>query len=250
MIRPTTIMMIVGTVLTTACSHTPPEAPDPVETVSQPEVVPYDPAPEIKKEAPLTTRERTQRAIQLLDKGEEALALIEIEAMLAINPDNATAVKLLDQIRTDPVELLGESHKLHNVQPGETTSSLAQDFLGDALFFYALSRYNDLEAPNRLMAGQSLRIPTRFGDMAGDREEQELVTAPSSQPEPVQAVSATDVAAANALRLQALEQLNTGNTDRAVSLLRRARGLDSNNPNIAADLEKAERIQKALNKTG
>ena len=64
-----------------------------------------------------------------------------------------------------------------------------------------------------------------------------------------QFVSSEDAAAANALRLEALEELNAGEAETAMALLRSALALNSNNPNIAADLAKVERIQAALTKS-
>lgn len=244
------------TLLAAACSHQPKETPAPVIAATPPaeeETASID----VTEKVP-TERERVQRAIQLLSEGNEAMALIELDAILSANPASSTATKLREQIFTDPVELLGEPNTPHTVEPGETTSSLAQNHLGDALLFYALSRYNDLEAPNRLMAGQTLKIPAGIEKApvveagaaeVADADEADEVMAASSSPEPVKEASAMDEARARSLRLQALEQLNAGNSDRAVALLQRARSLDSNNPNIAADLEKVERIQAALSGT-
>ena len=223
-------MCVVITMLTTACATVPSEVPDPV----------------VATEIILTPRERAQRAIQLLDQGDEAMAMVEIDAMLAVNPHDTTALKLRDQVKTDPEKLLGASHFPYDVKAGETTSSLAKSYLGDALLFYALSRYNNLEAPNRLRAGQTLKMP---GSLRSPSTRSNAMEAPSSSREPVKTASAKDVAAAKSLRLQALEQLNTGDSDSAVLLLRRAQSLDSNNSNISADLARVERIQKALSQS-
>ncbi|WP_143435315.1 LysM peptidoglycan-binding domain-containing protein [Henriciella aquimarina] len=247
-------MAIFATLLAGACTHTPqapePVAVDTVEEAAQTPVEAYVP------EAIPTERERVRRAIQLLGEGEESLAMVELEAILADDPDDAIALKLREQIETDPVELLGESHTPHMVETGETTSSLAKTFLGDALLFYALSRYNELEAPNRLMAGQTLKMPDDYGERPDDlpQEVVEAVTIAAWQPSesvvtPSGGTSKRDVAAANTLRLEALEQLNAGHAERAVTLLERARTLDGDNPKIAADLAKVERIQAALSQS-
>jgi Flp pilus assembly protein TadD len=55
-----------------------------------------------------------------------------------------------------------------------------------------------------------------------------------------------DPARANQLRLQGLQQLNTGNVESAISLLRQAQALDSENPAIQRDLDRALRLQAAL----
>ena len=172
--------------------------------------------------------------------------MVELEAILAEKPQDRTALKLRDQILKDPGELLGESHKTYTVKEGETTSSLAHRFLGDPLLFYAFSRYNNLEAPNRLMMGQVLKLP----DRSVEQQEAQVKTVEGPKP-PVdtEVVSSEDAAAANALRLEALEELNAGEAETAMALLRSALALNSNNPNIAADLAKVERIQAALTKS-
>ena len=87
-----------------------------------------------------------------------------------------TARSLLRQLDTDPVELLGPRHFNYTVQSGDTLGGLAAQHLGDPLQFVALARYNQIERPALLQAGQILRIP------------QHSVTAPDSAtkaPEPV-----------------------------------------------------------------
>ena len=234
---------LVAMLMTTACMHTPEET-DPVET-AQPVEETREPA-EVQETTPPTTRERAQRAIQLLGEGKEAPAMVELEAILAEKTKDRTALKLRDQILKDPGELLGESHKTYTVKEGETTSSLAHRFLGDPLLFYAFSRYNNLEAPNRLMMGQVLKLP----DRSVEQQEAQVKTVEGPKP-PVdtEVVSSEDAAAANALRLEALEELNAGEAETAMALLRSALALNSNNPNIAADLAKVERIQAALTKS-
>lgn len=250
-------------VLLGACSHTP-EA----KTTALVEA-PVPPAEETgavsttdaEAEA-LTPRERAQRAIQLLDAGMEDEAGVELQAMLDANPQNAIALKLREQIDADPQDLLGPDYEPYTVAPGETLSSLAKTHLGDALLFYALSRYNDLAAPNRLMAGQTLKMPLRADEPVEPVQEVAEVEEETETPVVDVAETAevgdtllvdfampTDKVTANALRLQGLQELNAGNSERATTLLRRAHSLDKENPNIAADLAKAERIEAAVKQT-
>ena len=234
---------LAAMLMTTACTHTP-EGTEPVET-TQPVEETLEPG-EVQETAPPTARERAQRAIQLPGEGKEAPAMVELEAIIAEKPQNTIALKLRDQIQKDPDELLGESHQTYTVKEGETTSSLAGRFLGDPLLFYAFSRYNNLEAPNRLMVGQVLKLP----DRSVERPEAPVETVEVPKPPfAARIVSTEDAAAANALRLEALEELNVGEAENAMTLLRQALTLDGNNPNIAADLAKVERIQAALIKS-
>ncbi|MGE0533081.1 MAG: LysM peptidoglycan-binding domain-containing protein [Hyphomonadaceae bacterium] len=204
-----------------------------------------------------TPGERVNLAMELLTQGEEERARGELETALEENPGDDTARRLLEQIERDPRELLGERSRAYTARDGDTMSNLAQRFLGDPLLFYALSRYNDLEAPDALVAGQRLRIPQRA--QASARREQGAST--PSQPAlrgatetpPIEAAAAApprprgvDPSRANQLRLNALEQLNRGAVDRAVALLRQALVYDEHSPAIRADLNRALRIQASL----
>ncbi len=206
------------------------------------------PAPVVKPEAvaaasELTPRERIQLAVQLLDQAKEERALAEIEAVLAENPANTVAISLRNQIQNDPRDILGASYKTYTVSPGDTISSLAKSHLGDAMLFYVLSRYNELPAPNRLIVGQSLKLPDKF-----EGAPRTAVVAPVLSKPVVATAKASmpDVESARSLRLTALEHLNKGNADQAVTLLEKAARLDAGNVTISQDLARAQRIQRTL----
>ena len=192
----------------------------------------------------LSARDRMNLAVESLEAGHRERAKVELEAILAESPGDNTARRLLSQIDGDPRAMLGERHHPYTVQTGDTMTTLAERFLGDPLMFYALSRYNGIDAPNQMQVGATLMIPE-------SRRARPAMTAstPRSTPAPAApaAVTRIDPARANQLRLQALQQLNTGAVDRAVSLLRQARELDAANPAIQRDLDRATRIQTALN---
>ena len=104
-------------------------------------------------------RERFQLAINQLQQGDATHAAVELKAYLAEVPNSAPAKNMLTQIET-PIEML---YPLENftVQLGrdETLSSLAGVYLGDVLGFYGLARYNNIENPSRVVAGQNVKIP-------------------------------------------------------------------------------------------
>lgn len=104
------------------------------------------------------------RALQLLHEGRVRQARALVIERLDANPRDADARDLLRQIESPPEVFLGEDHFIHEVERGETLSMLAERYLGDADRFFILARYNDIESPQRLRAGQDLRIPTRFAD--------------------------------------------------------------------------------------
>jgi hypothetical protein len=189
-------------------------------------------------------RARVRTAIELLGQGDEQRARTELRAALEAQPNNGAAQRLLEQIESDPRALLGGNARAYTVQPGETMSEIAERFLGDALLFYALARYNDVDAPNQVSAGQTLMIPHRPGIAP-----QQAASRPSARVEtPVSAATprSPNAARANQLRLEALQHLNTGQVDSAVTLLRQAQALDANNPAIQRDLDRAVRLQTSL----
>jgi len=222
-------------VAASACSHVPnlgemmePGAPGPV----------------------LSERDRVRAAIELLSAGEERRAQQELRAVLRDHPGNNAARRLMDQIERDPRELLRGEPRPYTVRRGETMALLAERYFGDPLLFYALARYNDVAAANDLSEGQVLIIPRRPGERVTTTAAN---VPPANAPAAQSAVVATpprtaESARANQLRLQALQDLNAGRVDTAVSLLRQARALDDANPAIQRDLDRALRLQQSLSR--
>jgi hypothetical protein len=178
-------------------------------------------------------RDRINRALELLGRGEPLPARTELTLVLAEQPTNATAKRLLQQIDTDPKVLLGQKSYPYKVRPGETLSELANRFLGDPLLFYALARYNGIYRPDETEVGRTLLIPGAPKKVA-----------PQVAARP--ATPGADPARAVGLRRTALEAMNKGSIDQAVALLQQAAPLDPENKLIRADLERALRIQQSV----
>lgn len=101
----------------------------------------------------------TQEVVRLLQQGEMEEADRTLDRVLAQQPDDALARDLRRQLDVDPQEELGGSYTTHTVRRGETLGLLARRYLGDANQFVILARYNNIDNPSRLLAGQRLRIP-------------------------------------------------------------------------------------------
>jgi tetratricopeptide (TPR) repeat protein len=103
--------------------------------------------------------DRLQLAVDLLQHGQAASAQTELKAHLAKNPESRAARSLLAQIET-PVPLLFPPQSFEvKLGKDQTLSSLAEIYLGDALSFYGLARYNGIATPSKVAQGQTIHIP-------------------------------------------------------------------------------------------
>ena len=220
-----------------ACSHGPKAGPIP--------------APASAATATATPAEEIDAILLLLDDGKAAVARKRIAAALKRDPGNPSVTVLRDSIDRDPTELLGPTSFAYVTRAGDTMAELAQRFLGNRLKAYQLARYNGIERPAGLAAGQTLRIPGHAPHAPAPRRAEPRpapaparprTAAPRIVPPPRPAAPVANPAAARQARAAGLGALNAGNVARAVGLLRRAAALDPGNPVIARDLARAERI--------
>ncbi|MDP3854188.1 LysM domain-containing protein [Phenylobacterium sp.] len=223
-------LAVLLTLTLAACAQTPKAGLSPG---AAPSVGGKAPPPAPSATPGLSLRDRQNRAVELLGTGQGVLARAELLAVLAEQPANAVARKLLDQIDRDPRELLGEKHYAYKVRPGDTMSTLADRLMGDGLLFYGLARYNNITDPSQMTVGRTLQIPGVPRKAAAAKPAAPSPT-PVAQRNPTRAVQ---------LRGQALEQMNRGAIDRAVALLRQALALDPGSAAIQRDLDRAARIQ-------
>lgn len=263
-VRLTSVYVGLSALLVAGCAHLPSakHKPEPDKSVAL--------AP-----ANTTPPERQHYITELLEAGKRDQARVEAQKLVEEQPTNTEATTLLNEIDADPQVLLGAENTPYTIQPGETLVTLADRFLGDSNLFYALARYNNIEVPNDAAPGQTLLIPTtRHAEHAdrpehGDRpartehrdtppvlrrreepapEPRKPAAAPPEAQPATPSAPARDAARANALRSQALVEMNKGAIDRAVSLLREASHLDPESGPINADLARALRIQGATHK--
>jgi LysM repeat protein len=241
------LMMAIAVL--SACATTAP-APGPA-ALETPEAVAVAAAPETPVLAPIeppkTLSSRIADAVQHLDRGDVEKASNELTLALKDAPKDATARRLMSQIDTDPVVLLGPAVQTYVVVTGDTMSAIADRFLGDHLMFFALSRYNGLSSPRALRLGQTLKIPksAKVSVLAAAAPVAPLV--PKAPAETAAAAStASPASKASALRLSALENLNNGHADRAVEQLNQAKSLNPQDASIERDLARALKIQTAM----
>jgi tetratricopeptide (TPR) repeat protein len=152
--------LLLGTLVQTACTETVPEKQETVASVEAP-----DPAALRRQRIAaedLSPRERVARALDLFQTGQQEDAREHLLIALEEKPRYRLARKLLDQFEGDPEEMLGRESFDYRVKSGESLSLIAERFLGDQLEFIILARYNRLQEPARLAAGQTLQIPARY----------------------------------------------------------------------------------------
>jgi len=150
---------------------TPPPATDPAagsaagrpaSSVATAPVPAPAPVPEL---TPAQAKSQAQRlaldAVEQLQNGDEPAARATLDKAIALDSTNDLARKLQDQIKADAQKELGPVFFRYTVQRDDSLSKLAQQYLGDRFRFYILAKYNDMANPNKLSAGQVIKIPGR-----------------------------------------------------------------------------------------
>jgi tetratricopeptide (TPR) repeat protein len=107
----------------------------------------------------LTARQRFSKALEKLENGEDGQALAELEAYLIDVPRSNSAKNLIAQITTDSSDYFPSENFTVNLRSGASLSTLAKKYLGSALKFYALAKYNNITNPSRVNIGQQIKIP-------------------------------------------------------------------------------------------
>lgn len=149
------LLMLLVACGSTIITHEPqPALPDSSSVdLNAPAEPAYTPNPDIRE------TERFYYALRLLEQGEEKQARGELTAFLFHHPDSKKAREIIRQIDTPASEYFPSAFFETELQPGESLSVLARDYLGDLYAFYALAKYNNITKPSQLNAGKIIRIP-------------------------------------------------------------------------------------------
>lgn len=103
--------------------------------------------------------ERWHVALEMLGRGQDRQAE-ELFVALRDSPGyGERAQHMLDQIRRPIHRYFPDDHFNVRLRAGQSLSGLSRRYLDDPLKFFALARYNGIAAPNRVAAGQLIRIP-------------------------------------------------------------------------------------------
>ena len=94
-----------------------------------------------------------------LQHGHYAAGETALRRYLAQHPDDRSAQAMLRQLTVDPEKRLGRASRTHVVEAGDSYSTLAARYLGDASRFLILARYNHSTNPSLLQVGERVRLP-------------------------------------------------------------------------------------------
>ncbi len=132
-------------------------SPDGLET--ELETTGDDPLGKASESGPKTVRGYIRQGYNLLLVGKEEEAQHALQMALRQAPKNKQATMLLQQIKADPVAVLGSTSFEYHIRPNDSLTGLAQRFLNDPFKFYLLAKYNGLSNPSRIRVGQVIQIP-------------------------------------------------------------------------------------------
>jgi LysM repeat protein len=237
--------LLTALLLAGGCATPPPAAPPAPAPVAPPPVVvaeaPKPVAPVVPELTPAQAKAQAQRlaieTIDLLQNGDEAGARAKLEQAQALDASNDLARKLMDQIKADPQKELGAVSFRYTVQRDDSMSKLAQQYMGDRFRFYILARYNDIQNPSRLAAGQVIKIPGKAPPAGAAAAAAARAPAPAAvvADAPDESIklasvdSATPRNASSALMQQGLDMQRAGNLEGAYEAFRDAAQRDPGN---------------------
>jgi tetratricopeptide (TPR) repeat protein len=210
-------IVVCLTLVLDGCNLLPSKPPPPPPEPEEPPVAVSPPCPT------LPAKDLERQALGLLDEGKLTAARQVLVCALKLSPGSSKATLLLEQLDADPLTYLGEQYFWYVVKPGETLSKVAQQYLGSSLKFVILARYNDIDVPANVSAGQTIKIPGR-----------------KPKPPPPPPPPPADAAA---LRNRALAMEQQGDLEKAYGLITRAVTEDPSVDTAQADLA---RIKNAL----
>jgi LysM repeat protein len=234
------VILLVGAVLVAGCagqgsSPSTTQSTPAAEKAGQPTTEPASPGAQKSPQAPTDTgprqapplppsapekaqaQELALHAAKLLDEGRESEARAELQKAQALDHENALAKNLMFQITApDPVAVLGTKSFKYTVRPGDTLSKIADVYLKDQYKFYILARYNNINPPRSLGAGQVIQIPGTAS----------IPPSPAPAPPLPVGADATKAGASERLYQEGQQAQRDGDKDRAYDLFMQAAKAD------------------------
>ena len=211
---------VVAAAVIAGCASEPPPPPAPKPVAPAPVAAPEPVAPPEPALPPAQAKAQAQKlaieAVDLLQNGDEAKARGVLEKATALDPSNDLARKLLDQIKADAQTELGATFFRYTVQKDDSLSKIAQAYMGDRFKFYILAKYNDIANPNRLAAGQVIKVPGRAPPPSARAPAAAPAPAPqAAEPAPAAEAEAAPAKAPSSAMQQGIAQQKSGNLEGA-----------------------------------
>lgn len=147
-----TALVLVG--LISACKTTGTSGPDSDLAVAVQETV-----SECVVSSDIPARQRLRTALNNLQSGQECEARLHLAAYLEERPTNKLALELQANLEPSALESFGDRSFSYTLRKGDTLATVSEAYLGSAMRFYALARYNDIAVPSAVQRGQIIRIP-------------------------------------------------------------------------------------------
>ncbi|MFT4768474.1 MAG: tetratricopeptide (TPR) repeat protein [Glaciecola sp.] len=107
----------------------------------------------------LSASERLRRSLELLEDGDEVTARVELVAYMREAKNSPTGRSLLSQIDTPSEEYFPAEFREVILRKDQSLSNIAKTYLGSAVQFHALAKYNAIERPKRMFPGQIVKVP-------------------------------------------------------------------------------------------
>jgi nucleoid-associated protein YgaU len=120
-----------------------------------------DKSTSIQQELRGRAEEHYQTGLAFHRKGQYASARKELLTALRYDPEHIEAKQLLTAT-SEEIEQV-KRYIPHTLQPGESISTLAEQYYGDYRKFHLIAEYNALEDATKVTVGQEIRIPVIEG---------------------------------------------------------------------------------------
>lgn len=146
-------------------------------TGEKPQKVEQKPAPKevVVAEPGLTPKQRFAKALGYLEIGESDRALAELTAHKKAFPKNRSVSKLIKQINTPSSQYYPGDFYTVELRSGQSLSTLSKKYLGSALDFYSLAKYNNVKNARKVLIGQKIKIPkTQLARTVWEKEQSDM----------------------------------------------------------------------------
>jgi len=139
----------------------------------------------------------------MLEDGDEVTARAELVAYVRASDNSLTGRSLLKQIDTPPEEFFPAEFREVILRKDQSLSNIAKTYLGSALQFHALAKYNGIKQPGRMFPGQIVKVPLTDAAKDAFEELEDALDEPSLDSQPlVESLNSEAREALDSLELQ------------------------------------------------